>query len=197
MSYFSTAISSQSFPSNAKPSGISERDPEPVGLRQRRWSLPPCPRPSRPMPPGLRQHYIGLLMASGLSATLPAQAGPRALPVGVRFAEGASGVAAASLYQTCRHRYQGGRNRRLVVRCVYGGSASVLPVVRPARRSHPALRPARSPYRPPRSSSIALHQSQASPLRSPPAATRWTKSCEAGFAPAWEHRHSTAPASSL
>ena len=72
-----------------------------------------------------------------------------------------------------------------------GGSASALPVSRPARRSL-ALRPVWSLNRPRRPFVIGVLQTMSLPPSSAPTATGWSDSCRAGFAPAGEWRLLTA-----
>ena len=90
------------------------------------------------------------------SATLPARPAPRGVPVGACHAtDRASRVATAPLFHACRRQYPGGAGRcprrSLSGRCqpspIFDGSASALPVSRPARRSL-ALRPTWSLSRP-------------------------------------------------
>ena len=66
-----------------------------------------------------------------------------------------------------------------------GGSASALPVSRPARRST-SLRPAWSLNRPRRPFVVGVLQPMSLPPSSAPTATGWCDSCRAGFAPAEE-----------
>ena len=72
-----------------------------------------------------------------------------------------------------------------------GGSASALPVSRPARRSI-ALRPTWSLNRPGRPFVVGVLQPMSLPPSSAPTATGWSDSCRAGFAPAEEWRRVTA-----
>ena len=72
-----------------------------------------------------------------------------------------------------------------------GGSASALPVSRPARRSL-ALRPACSLNRPRRPFFIGVLQPNSLPPCTAPTASGWSDSCRAGFSPAEIQRLSTA-----
>ena len=72
-----------------------------------------------------------------------------------------------------------------------GGSASALPVSRPARRSL-ALRPACSLNRPRRPFFIGVLQRNSLPPCTAPTASGWSDSCRAGFSPAEIQRLSTA-----
>ena len=68
-----------------------------------------------------------------------------------------------------------------------GGSASALPVSRPARRSLRAT--ARMIAKPPLAARyIGVLQTMSLPPSSAPTATGWSDSCRAGFAPAEEWR---------
>ena len=71
------------------------------------------------------------------------------------------------------------------------GSASALPVSRPAQRSL-SLRPAWSLSHPRRPFCIGVLQTISLPPSSAPTATGWSDSCRAGFAPAEEWRLRTA-----
>ena len=162
-------------------------------------SLPPCctlleprPLPSAGVTRLLR--YYGPLRhpaGPGWSSRIP---GWR-----VRATVGASRVAAVSLLHACRRQYPGGTGRCCVARFptaaslprFNGGSASALPVSRPARRSL-SLPPACSLSRPWRPFVIEVLQSSSLPPRTAPTASGWSDSCRAGFAPAGTQRLSTA-----
>jgi len=116
-----------------------------VDSRQSPWSWPPSLRPSRIEAPSLRRCYPG---TTSLSATLPTPAGPRRFRLArARHRQGFP-CCIRSPARTCRRHYPGGGDRCFVgspsalalpvagsLPREPGGSASVLRVSRPARRS--------------------------------------------------------------
>ena len=189
--------------SHVAPSGVSERYPELLGFHQS-----PCPcllvaplSNQGPFPPPALPGFSG---TPGLSATPPAQAGPRGFPVGACAPP--TGLPVLLLSPSCTHAATttpaepvGARVARFPTAVslprISGGSASALPVSRPARRSL-ALRPARSLSRPRRPFVIEVLQSSSLPPWTAPTASGWSDSCRAGFAPAGTQRLSTAHANS-
>ena len=164
-------------------------------------SLPPCCTllEPRPLPSAALPGFSG---TTGLSATPPAQAGPRGFPVGACAPP--SGLPVLLLSPSCTHAAAntpaepvGARVARFPTAASLprfnGGSASALPVSRPARRSL-SLPPACSLSRPWRPFVIEVLQSSSLPPRTAPTASGWSDSCRAGFAPAGTQRLSTAHA---
>ena len=142
----------------------------------------------------------GFCGTASLSATPPAQAGPRGFSVGACTPP--TGLPVLLLSPSCTHATANtpAEPAGACVACfptaaslprINGGSASALPVSRPARRSL-ALRPACSLSRPRRPFVIEVLQSSSLPPCTAPTASGWSDSCRAGFAPAETQRLSTA-----
>ena len=180
-------------------SEVSERYLELLGFHQS-----PCPcllvAPFSNQGPFPLPALPGFSGTTGLSATPPAQAGPRGFPVGACAPP--SGLPVLLLSPSCTHAAAntpaepvGARVARFPTAASLprfnGGSASALPVSRPARRSL-SLPPACSLSRPWRPFVIEVLQSSSLPPRTAPTASGWSDSCRAGFAPAGTQRLSTA-----
>ena len=151
-----------------------------------------------PFPPRTLPRFPG---TTDPSATLTARPAPRGVPVDLCcISVRASRVAALFLFHACRRQYPDGNGSVPVslaspsangLPLLTGGSTSVLPVSRPARRSL-AFRPAWSLNRPRRPFFTRVLQSMSLPPWPALAATNRSDSCWAGFAPARRRRLSTA-----
>ena len=179
--------------SHVAPSGVSERFPELLGFRQS-----PCPcllvSPSRTEAPSLHRRYPVspvlrasppprrpklVLADSRLAQCTP----PTGLPV-LRFFPSSTRAAATTPAEPVGAPVARFPTAASLPR-YSGGSASALPVSRPARRSL-ALRPAWSLNRPRRPFIVEVLQSMSLPPSSAPTATGWSDSCRTGFAPVEE-----------
>ena len=165
-------------------SEVSERYLELLGFHQS-----PCPcllvAPFSNQGPFPLPALPGFSGTTGLSATPPAQAGPRGFPVGACAPP--SGLPVLLLSPSCTHAAAntpaepvGARVARFPTAASLprfnGGSASALPVSRPARRSL-SLPPACSLSRPWRPFVIEVLQSSSLPPRTAPTASGWSDSC--------------------
>ena len=150
-------------------------------------------RCSRTKAPSLHRRYPASPVLQASPPPSPAQPDPRGLSVGACHATGrASRVcvhppSSTRATATTPAEPLGARVARFptgdsLPRCS-GGSASALPVSRPARRSL-ALQPVWSLNRPRRPFVLGVLQPMSLPPSSAPTATGWSDSCRAGFAPA-------------